>query len=361
MPTVDSHQPEEIRRALEPWLAARLGADRVSIDDIASPAQGFSSETILMDVSWSQAGASKKLGMVARIQPTRHQVIWRNDARLQFDMMKAMQRHAVPVANCRWIEEKAGVLRSPFFVMDRVSGHTPLDNPPYGAAGWVFDMTPAERRELWNNAIETMAVIHRIDWRDGFGFLLERAGGRAGLDGVLAHLDEWYEWALGGRPHPTVDPAIAWLRAHRPSTEPPTGISWGDCRIGNMIFGDDRSVLAVTDWEMAGLGPAEMDLAWWLFLDRFHSSGYGLDRLPGLPGEAETVARYAELLGRPIADLHWYQVLAGVRFGLVMVRLGFLIKELYQLTDDSMAYVSPVTQILADLLGLPAPAVPRSS
>ena len=50
----------------------------------------------------------------------------------------------------------------------------------------------------------------------------------------------------------------------RPATEPPASLCWGDARIGNMLFHDDRSVASVLDWEMATIGPAEMDLAWYL-------------------------------------------------------------------------------------------------
>ena len=45
-------------------------------------------------------------------------------------------------------------------------------------------------------------------------------------------------------------------------------VSWGDARIGNMMYRDFEPV-AVLDWEMAGLGPRELDLGWMIFLHRF--------------------------------------------------------------------------------------------
>uniref|UniRef100_UPI00202888D2 phosphotransferase n=1 Tax=Caballeronia sp. ATUFL_F1_KS39 TaxID=2921766 RepID=UPI00202888D2 len=76
-------------------------------------------------------------------------------------------------------------------------------------------------------------------------------------------------WASDGKPQPTVDAGLAWLLANQPQDEP-VGLSWGDARVGNMIFSDARCV-AVLDWEMVALGNPEQDLGWWLFLDWHHS------------------------------------------------------------------------------------------
>ena len=45
-------------------------------------------------------------------------------------------------------------------------------------------------------------------------------------------------------------------------------LNWGDARIGNMLYVDFEPV-AVLDWEMATVGPREVDLAWMIFLDTF--------------------------------------------------------------------------------------------
>ena len=56
---------------------------------------------------------------------------------------------------------------------------------------------------------------------------------------------------------------LAWLRGRQPRDDGPPRPCWGDARIGNMIFRDGRCV-AVLDWEMATLGPPQMDLGWFL-------------------------------------------------------------------------------------------------
>jgi aminoglycoside phosphotransferase (APT) family kinase protein len=98
---------------------------------------------------------------------------------------------------------------------------------------------------------------------------------------------------------------------------------WGDARLGNLVFADLTAV-AVLDWEMAALGPAEADLAWFLYLDRHLCEGIGADRLAGLPGRTATISRYAELVGRELDDLAYYEVFAGFRFALIAARLAEL-------------------------------------
>ena len=42
-------------------------------------------------------------------------------------------------------------------------------------------------------------------------------------------------------------------------------LNWGDARVGNILY-RDFAPIAVLDWEMATVGPREVDLAWMIFL-----------------------------------------------------------------------------------------------
>ena len=57
------------------------------------------------------------------------------------------------------------------------------------------------------------------------------------------------------------------------------------------------------------------------------SEGYETPRLAGFPSPEETVARYERLLGRPMRDLACYEVLAALRFAVIMARLGVLFMQ----------------------------------
>jgi aminoglycoside phosphotransferase (APT) family kinase protein len=355
MPVPQQRDLAIARWALTGWLAARLGADDVRLSDIESPAfTGFSNETLLFDAEWSAGGEVQRRGMVARVKPTGYTIFLESAFEEQYRVMEALRRHCdVLVPPVLGYEHDASVLGAPFFVMEKVAGRIPEDNPPYHTEGWVTEVTPDERASMWWTGIDQMAGVHRVDWRQlGLDFLDDSRRGRPGLDQQLDYYAEYLAWAAGDRPQPVAEAALEWLRANRPVPDDPIGLCWGDARIGNMIFDAGRCV-AVLDWEMVTLGPWEQDLAWWLFLDRHHSDGVGVARLEGFPSHAETIARYAQLMGRPARNLDYYTVFAGFRFAVIMIRVIAMAVAFELLPPDTdMGTNNIVTKLLAQDLGL---------
>ena len=132
-------------------------------------------------------------------------------------------------------------------------------------------------------------------------------------------------------------------------------LSWGDSRIGNIIW-DDFECAAVLDWEMASLGQPEMDLGWWLYFDRQFSEAFDVPRPAGFASHEETIERYTEIIGRPLHDIFFYEVFSGFRFAVIMARLTELLVGSELMPHDSdMASNNIATQFLAKLLDLPAP------
>src|SRR3546814_11593360 len=86
------------------------------------------------------------------------------------------------------------------------------------------------------------------------------------------------------------------------------------------MFRPDGTVAALIDWELAALGPPEIDLAWWLYFDELFSITFGVKRLEGLPDRAETIAIYEKAAGRPVRDMDYYDILPGLRLGIVAIR-----------------------------------------
>jgi aminoglycoside phosphotransferase (APT) family kinase protein len=356
VPIYQQRDRDEARLRIMQWLAARLpGATDLWVAPLGGPAAtGFSNETILVDATWRAEGVEHARSMAIRVKPTVHTVFLDSVFDDQFRVIKALsERTDVPVPPVYWFEPDDWVLGSPFFVMAKVDGVVPGDLPPYTQSGWLHDATPQQQEQLWWDALDVMARIHRLDWRRlGLGCLDRRDLGPTGLDQQLAYNRKYFEWAARGRPQPVVEAAWAWLLAHRPEEAGPDALCWGDSRIGNMIFADFK-VRAVLDWEMVTIGHPVRDLGWWMFLDRFHAGIDGADRLPGFPSHDATVARWEELSGRRADNLAWYEVFAGFQFGVVMIRLGQLMVQFELLPPDS-DYESnnQVTQLLDALMAM---------
>lgn len=354
MPVSADRDLAHTRDALEEWLAARMPeADGVTVADLRVPGgTGFSNETLVLDLSFREDGDDHERSLVVRLQAPEATIFPDLDVGRQATVMSALARHSdVPVPEVLWTEPDGTLLGTPFFVMEKVEGEVPTDIPSYNAEGFIAAMAPAERRKLWESAIEKMARVHRVDWRAAGLDLLDRpADGPTGLPQLLTYLERYTEWAVRRRPYPTAERAWEWLRSHRPSDPGPVTLCWGDARVSNMMFSGTECV-AVLDWEMAFLGPAEQDLGWWLYFDRFSAEGYGVERLDGLPGREESIAHYEALAGRKVRDVEFYEVLAGYYFAVIMVHVAETLKGMDLLPDDSdFAFDNTATELLGKVL-----------
>ena len=108
--------------------------------------------------------------------------------------------------------------------------------------------------------------------------------------------------------------------------------------------------------EVEGGWVPELDLGWWLYFDRQFSEGLGVPRPAGFGSHQETVARYSDLMGRPMRDIFYYEIFSGFRFAVVMYRLSDLVFDREDMEGDAdMATDNIATQLLAKMLDLEPP------
>ena len=294
---------------------------------------GMSSETIILTGRWEQDGRPVEQKWVARVAPTAEDVPVFPTYRLdhQFEVIRQVgELTDVPVPRVRWIDDEGTVLGTPFFLMDHVSGIVPPDVMPYTFGGNWFSDAPAEkRRELQDSTVEVLAKLHSIpDAEQTFDFLSEvDPPGDTALRRHFGWLKDWYAFAVPdiGR-SPLVERALAWLEDNFPTdvAASPSVLAWGDSRIGNVLYEDFRPV-AVLDWEMATVGPRELDVSWIIFAHMVFQELAGLAGLPGLPDvlrEEDVRATYTVLTGAQLGDLRWFYVYSGVIWCCVFMRTG---------------------------------------
>ena len=121
-------------------------------------------------------------------------------------------------------------------------------------------------------------------------------------------------------------------------------LSWGDARLSNLIY-RNFEVVAVLDWEMVSLADPLLDVGWWLFADAALTQGMGADRLPGFPSAAETGRRWSTLTGRSADALAYYELLGGLRFTIIMLRMGKLLHGM-GLVPDTFPHDNLISQAL---------------
>ena len=259
-----------------------------------------------------------------------------------------------------WFEDDESVLGAPFFVMGKVEGNVPADNPPYTQTGWILDeATPAVRARVVESGLDALVA----DPPDGLAQARLRLPRQAAVRRARHRAADRVLRAVvrvgGARPAAADRGGRARLGAGQQADRRAEhlALAWGDARINNQMFDDAGNVVAVFDWEMVTLADPMMDLGVVAVprppLPRGHA---GARALEGFPTREEMVARYEELTGWTPHDLEFYEVFAGLRFAVVMMRIAALLVEFELMPSDTdMDRNNIVTRLLAAKLGLPAP------
>jgi aminoglycoside phosphotransferase (APT) family kinase protein len=318
------------------------------------PDSGMANDTVLFRLD--------EEALVARLAPSpesAYPTFPKFDLDLQRRVIELVRsRTKVPVPEIVHLEESDSWLGAPFLVTRAVEGLVASDNPPYllDPSGWFLQGTAADRKRLEASTIRVMVQLHRIDANDeATAFLRSGHPGETALEQLLAFLRYYYEWGREGHTVPILERAIEVLAATAPPNERSV-LNWGDARPGNIIYRNFEPA-AVLDWEMAGVGPPEVDLAWTTFFQRFFSSmaeQHGLPPVPAMFQQDEAKACYERLSGDALDDLAWYEALSGLRFGIILVRMTLRSIE-YGLREpagdpDDMVMFAPLLERLLDEL-----------
>jgi aminoglycoside phosphotransferase (APT) family kinase protein len=322
----------ELERRMRDWLARRLPEAKDHDLRISSTtaATGYSSETVLVDASWTDGDERRTEELVARLAPASSDVpvFPSYDLRRQFETMRLVGRLTdVPVPKTWWLEDDPDAIGSPFFIMSRVDGSVPPDVMPYTFGdNWLFDSSAQDRGVLQESSIRLLVDLHAIgDAETVFSYLSFDEPGATALERHVAHTKAWYEFAVaGGVRSSVIERCFAWLDDHWPKHGSGTVLSWGDSRIGNVMYRDHRPV-AVLDWEMAGLGPRELDVTWMIFAHKVFQDIAGALELPGMPEflrPDDVIDLYESASGEQIRDLAFYGTYAAIQWGIVFLRTG---------------------------------------
>ena len=329
-PTTSTRDPDELAARLGTWLVSTLpsGSDPELIEASSPEGNGMSSETVLFTARWEADGNRADHRLVARIEPPAGAwpVFPTYDLDMQFRVMRLVRAETdVPVPEPLWYEGDPELLGGAFFVMDRVDGLVPRDVMPYTFGdNWVFDGTDDDRRRIQESALRALGGIHSIDPDHAdLSFLEHAEPGRTRLERSFAHWSAYHDWVVADMPSPLLADSFAWLSDRFPERTSADALSWGDSRIGNMMFRDGE-VVAVLDWEMAAVAPPEVDLGWMCYLHFFFQDlavDLGAPGLPGMMRPGELARSYGQISGREPEDLTWFIAYAAIRHGVIMRRV----------------------------------------
>ncbi|MCQ4083692.1 phosphotransferase family protein [Streptomyces sp. RB6PN25] len=321
-----TRDPEDLARRLTAWVTTWQPAAVVTRYEIP-PSNGMSSETILFDLQ--RPGATPQ-PCVLRLaaDPLAYSVFPRYDMARQYRTIALVaERTKVPVPRLLRLETDPGPLGALGFVMERACGRVPPDVLPYTYPGsWLYEASAHQRDQLERSTVDVLAELHTVPAAEA-RFLTPDADGDTALRRHVNEQRAYYTWVIADHsPSPLIEHAFARLEELWPEDPGESVLSWGDARIGNIVYAADFTPSAVLDWEMASVGPRELDLGWLVFLHRFFqdlTERSGHLGLPGFLDRDRVAARYARQTGHAPRDMEFYSLYAALRHALVMLRVGY--------------------------------------
>jgi meso-butanediol dehydrogenase/(S,S)-butanediol dehydrogenase/diacetyl reductase len=269
--------PSTLQSQLAAWSRQFHGDDAV-VTDVGAPDSGMANDTVFFTVDGQR--------LVARLAPTPDAVFptFRTyDLELQARVMELVrERTDVPVPEVLHLETSREWFGVPFLATHAVEGVVASDNPPYllDPGGWFLQGTPEQWKRFERSTIDVFVRLHRVaDEGDETAFLRLDAPGNTALERQVTDLRAYYEWARGEHSVPILEQGIEAVTKTLPANDRSV-LNWGDSRPGNIIYRDFEPA-AVLDWEMATVGPPEVDVAWTTFLPEVLRGDGGATRLAG--------------------------------------------------------------------------------
>lgn len=351
--------------AFERWITKQYpNRSDIKVANIDIPVStGFSNETVLFDISYTENRHEQTERLVARIEPSDGALFPAQSnqcgisVEVQYRAMQTVARHCqAPIPKLLGYEGDPTIIGQPFFLMGFTEGRVPADHPRYSQEGFLVDeASPQQRHRLVASGLQAMAEIHSIDWQAAELDWLDPSG--AGKPNTQLQLDLYraaVSRELAGREHHVFDAALDWLTNNDPHDDR-IGLSWGDSRLGNILWQDYRPA-AILDWEACSLSPTEADVGWWLMFDRMSFDDVGATRMEGFPNREEMIALYEHASGRQVRAPHYWEVFATMRFCAIFIGLADrMVNSGLIAAEKNPAVNNMVTEALARLLEIPNP------
>ena len=348
---------DEYRRMAEPlaaWLTGRLDdATHVEVGTFDRPSGGYSAETLIVPITVTTDSSTAQRTIVLRretpeppVYPV--QVTVENEIGLQWRVMSALAAHAeVPIAPLIGYETDPEVIGSPFFVMDFVAGDIPREDPPYLLTGFYAQASAAERELMGYRCLDLMAGVHAVDVEGaGLGWLTD-----SDVNDGHRQLQIWRDYAeaeLDGRPHDLMLAAFERVADELPNTDTAV-LTWGDARLGNVIWQDFQPA-CLTDFEAAALAPPEMDLGWCLMFEQWSHALAGVTTSAGVPSLQQQVEHYCTVSNHEVTDVGPWVLFAAARYAAIVVRIMNRWVDRGLLDADQTVYLDPIAPVLRPLL-----------
>jgi len=303
---------------------ADIAADRLAAFLAAQPEARGKAEIIEMHGGGEKAGASSGIVLfTARMAGEVGRYVLRYaplnvEGRIfadyamdgQFVLQRKLHDAGLATARPRWLDADGAQIGLPGFVMDHVEGVV-ADGSPY-TGGLFAEATAAKRTALLDEVFKAQSAIHAVDWR-GLDLAphVRHGEGRTPIERYVNWFWRTIEW-ISPPQVSRLDAVRKRLFANQPIyRDDEYTLVHGDTGLGNYMFNEGR-VIAILDWELAGIVHPTYDVAMSLNLNAFFRAAATPEIAARIPGDEAWIAAYERTSGRRVVDLDYFSALVAL-------------------------------------------------
>ncbi|KZF25894.1 APH-domain-containing protein [Xylona heveae TC161] len=248
----------------------------------------------------------------------------------EYRIIDALQGTDVPVPRAYCLCEDDSVIGTPFYVMSFLDGRI-FEDPTFPG------VSPAERYEMWHDAIRTLAKLHRIDpasiglesYGKASGFYNRQLQTFNTISNSQAQTEDIdTKKPVGKIPH--FDDMQAFFRDPKMQPRDRGTLIHGDYKIDNLVYHKTKPiVIGILDWEMSTIGHPLSDLANlstpYVLANVPEGSGirdhpeFRPGVTPGIPYRGQCIQWYREVAGwDPSIEMPWGDAFGIFRGSIIM-------------------------------------------
>ena len=263
---------------------------------------------------------------ILRMPPSKEGLLPPYDMAAQHAVLDAMGKHPAgpPVPKVYELCTDSALIGDPFFIMECLQGEA----FEYVTPEWLKALPAATREAMCAQWIGAVAAVHK----------LPVAAMPAAARTVVEEAQHWLDVARGAAAPPALVTVLEDLVARPPRPSGPPCPIHGDPKHGNTLWDRQGRMLALLDWEMAGVSDPLLDLGYVLqFYDQgeaaLGAAGY---ELPGWWSRSRTIDEWQRMTGRTAIDMHRYEAIQVAKVAAI-IALGVHLYETGRAPDPRFA------------------------
>ncbi len=261
--------------------------------------------------------------LVLRRPPVGTKAATAHDMQREYNVLRALKPHYGICPQPLLYTEDAGIVGSPFYVMERIRGIILRKRLPED-----LQLSHRDCRTLCHRFVEAFSRLHQIECTAAG---LKTLGKPQGY--VERQVNGWSQRYRNARTEdaPGFEDVMGWLSARQPPDVRRPSVVHNDFRFDNLVLDPDDPlcIIGVLDWELATIGDPLMDLgnslAYWIQADdpeEFQLLRLMPTHLDGMLTRREIVNAYGQISGSDIDDFDYY-------FCFGLFRLAVIAQQIY--------------------------------